>query len=356
MGFARPGPLLLLCTVGPVLALLVGCDRGAESLPPPPPRPVVVQKIAQPTGSETRSFTGVIEASGVATLGFEVGGRITQLIAEEGQAYQKGDVLAQLDVSNFEAELRSAEASARQANEELKRVQQLFESDNASRADFDSAIAAQRSAAASLEVARKKVSDGTLTMPYDGVIEDVIADEQSVVGQGAQVLSVQGDGKMKIQFNVPAEVVSKINQGMSGYAKVGTLTGGRISAQVTKIYPQATKSGTYPVEMTFDDPPSDIRGGMDGEVELEFPNPRGGVLRVQIEAIVSEVSGSPFVWIATASESTAGEGTVRKRSIEIGEQRGDGEIEVLDGLAPGDLVVVRGVHRLSESQTVKIAE
>ena len=80
------------------------------------------------------------------------------------------------------------------ANEELRRTSQLFESSNASRAQLDSAIAARRSAAASLEIAERKVTNGTLTMPYPGIVEDVLLDEQSVVAQGASVLNIQGKG------------------------------------------------------------------------------------------------------------------------------------------------------------------
>ena len=342
----------LASSITPLL-LLAGCDATAP-VQPPPPRPVVTQVIAPANGDESRTFTGVIKASSAATLGFEVPGRITQMTAKEGEAYKAGDVLAQLDVSNLEAELRSAEASADQANEELKRVQQLFESDNASRADFDSAIAAQRSAAASLDVARKKVSDGTLVMPYDGVIEDVILDEQAVVGQGTEVLSIQGDGSMEIEFGVPAEIVPMVKTSMTGKVRVGTLTEEPLEAMVSKVFPQASKSGTYPIQMKLENPPETIRGGMDGEVTVVFPNPRGDVLRVQIEAVVSSVGENPFVWIATADgEST---GSVSKRLVRIGEQRDGGEIEILEGLSPGDRVVIRGVHRLSENQVVRITD
>lgn len=335
------------------ILILVSCQKEEEPVTYPP-RAVVVQRLAEPVGAEIRTFSGVIEASGGTTLGFEVAGRITQMVAQEGGAYREGDVLAQLDVSNLEAELRRAEAESERANEELKRVQQLFESDNASRAQFDSAIAAQRSATANLTVARKSVADGTLKMPYDGVIEDVIADAQNVVAAGAPVLSIQGDGAMEMKIGVPAETLSSLEVDMAVTVRVGRIEEDGIPAKIRKISPQASANATYEVTLLLENAGPDIRGGMDAEADITFANPEGLTLRVDSAAVVSSPDASPFVWVW--SETSDGEGQVHKRPVRIGELRENGEIEILEGTKAGELVVIRGAHRLSEGTVATVLE
>ena len=87
---------------------------------------------------------------------------------------------------------------------------------------------------------------------------------------------------------------------------------------------------------------------------MKFSNPRGQFVLVESAAVVSGVTQEPYVWILTNTSKT--EGTVTKRSVTIGELRGDGQIEIRHGLQAGDIVVTRGVHRLSEGQKVKLPE
>lgn len=337
-----------------VSIFVASCSKKSSSLPEPPLRPVITQIVADVVGTETRTFTGVIEASGLATLGFEVPGRIIEMIAVEGRTYRQGDVLAILDVANLEADLSRAEAEALKANEELKRTDQLFASSNASRAQFDSAIAAQLGADASLRIARKKVADGTLTMPYDGVIEDVLLDEQSVVAQGAQVLTIQGKGAMRLDIGVPAEVISEVKVGKLATVKVTSISEKPIQAKVRKVSPQALKNGTYVVNLDLVSAPTEIRGGMDAEAQMDFVNPRGKAVHVESAAIVGSADSNSYVWVVTNTSQNVG--VVKKHPVTIGAQSGEGEMEVSDGLAPGDEVVTRGAHRFTDGQRVKLIE
>ncbi len=333
--------------------LLAACSKKPTNLTEPP-RPVIFQEVSEVHGTETRTFTGVLKASGLATLGFEVPGRITQMLAVEGRRYEKGAVLAQLDVANFQADLSRAEAEALQANEELKRTDQLYATNNASKAQLDAAIATQRAAAAALQVAQKKVADGTLTMPYDGVIEELINDVQSVVAQGTPVLAIQGEGAMRLDIGVPAEVIAQVQVGMAASVTIQTVSIKGVPATVRKISPQASPNGTYLVNLDLTETPPEIRGGMDAEARMAFSNPRGNVMLVEAAAVVSGVEDKPYVWTLTSTSSTNGK--VAKTPVSLGELRAGGQMEILDGLEAGQRVVTRGVHRLKHGQTVKLPE
>jgi len=330
--------------------LMVGC-RKDEPTVLKKTRPVIVQTVLEPVGDDTRTFTGILTSADSTSLGFEVSGRITQLIAKEGRSYSKGDILARLDVANLESELRRAEAEEAQTLEELKRIQQLYETENASKADLDNAIAAQRIASASAEVARKSVKDGTLLMPYDGVIESVSVDEQNVVATGAEAMSIRGNGAMKARVGVPADLIGRIELGMKGRILVNRLTKVALPATVERIYPQVTSNGTYDISLLLDEVTEGFLGGMNVEAELKFEDPDAKTVRVDAAAVSSGANGQNYVWVVKEGAET----TVSKRPVTIGNIRERGEIEVLDGLEPNERVVIRGVSMITEGMVVTLS-
>jgi RND family efflux transporter MFP subunit len=339
-----------LFTLLPVF-LLSSCGDEVE-IASAPPRPVIVQTIAEAQGSEIRSFSGVVVASGSTTLGFEVAGRITAVIAKEGRRYQEGDLLAQLDVANLSSDLKRANAQALQAIEELKRVQQLFESENASRSDLDSAIASQRAASASVEVAQRQVTNGTLRMPYKGVIQSVEVDEQNVVSAGSPVVIIQGEGAMKVRIGIPAELMTQVKVGMKSTIDIGRLGGKGIPATLDRIFPQAAKNGTYEVSLVLSETSPAILGGMDAEAELTFANPNGETLSVDATAVAGATGETRYVWIVKQGTPL----TVTKRIVTVGKLRDGEQIEVLTGLEAGETVVTRGVYQITEGSEVRLQD
>ncbi|MEM7260493.1 MAG: efflux RND transporter periplasmic adaptor subunit [Planctomycetota bacterium] len=343
--FAR-GLAILLVGVG------VGCSK-EEPRTTVTPRPVVVHVVETPQERIARSFSGATAAVDSAELPFEVSGRITQVFAAAGKQFEAGSVLAQLDVSNYEADLRRAQAESSRANDELRRVQQLFETDNASRAQFDSAMAAQKTAEANLSTAQKRVRDGTIRMPYDGVIGEVLREEQEFVSAGIPVVRVQGDVGMEVTVGVPAELIGLIEPGAKAPASIGSLPGVRIEATVTEISRQVSRNTTYPVTLTL--APSagvDIREGLDAEVTFELPNPTGPTVTIPAECVVGAPPAQTYVWVVRPTEVDAG--VVERRPVETGGLRSEGRVEILNGLAPGEVVVTRGVHRLVAETPVRL--
>ncbi len=339
---------LTLILIAPFV--MVGCGKD-DPVVAAKVRPVIVQTVLEPSGQDTRTFTGVLKSADSTSLGFEVSGRITQIIAKEGRSYVKGEMLARLDVANLESELRRAEAGEVQAVEELKRIQQLYETENASKADLDNAIAAQSIATASAEVARKSVKDGTLLMPYDGVIESVKVDEQNVVSAGTEVMSIRGNGAMKAHVGVPADLIGKVKLGMKGKVFVNSLTEDGLSATVERIYPQVTSNGTYDISLLLEETTEGFLGGMNAEAELKFQDKEAETIRIDAAAVSGGADGENYVWIVKEGSIT----TVTKRNVTIGNIRENGEIDILSGLKPGEKVVTRGVNLITEGMVVTLS-
>ncbi|MEM1297214.1 MAG: efflux RND transporter periplasmic adaptor subunit [Verrucomicrobiota bacterium] len=336
-----------------VSVLLGGCAKEAEKQTYPP-RPVRTLLVAKPTTMIERRFSGQVQTSEGAGLAFESGGRVTKVLAKEGTRYQTGDLLAQVDESNYRSELLSARANLTNAQQELRRSQSLFETGNSSQSSLDAALANEVAARSSYELTEKALNDTKLLMPYDGVIGSVSVEPQQVVAAGQEVMTIQGEAGKEFEVGVPAEEVGKLTTGMEVKIRLGAIPELEIPASIIEISPQVSQNATYPVifQLQADagkDP--NIKAGMDGESILSLPNPLGSAIRIPSECVAASSDGTTHVWVVTPIEGTK-TATVMKQVVKTGALGPDGTIEVLEGLKPNERIVTRGLHSLDENMTV----
>lgn len=335
------------------LILLSGCD---EDKPPPEPviRPVVTFEVPEIDSEIQRSFAGVVDSVRGTGIAFEVGGRVVEVIAKEGQRYEAGKILARLDTREFQNQLNAANAQLVEARQSLRRSQQLVETGNAAISQLESAIARERSAQSSYISARKVVEDATLKMPYTGVIGSVTIDQQMVIAAGQTVMTIQGEGVKEFQIGVPADLIGSFLTGMKGTIELGSLPGATFAARVDSISPEVGSNTTYPVKLAFSEEDERIREGLDGEVTLSLPNPLGDTLAVPSTCVAAMPNAEKFVWVVNPIAEKSGYALVNRRVVDIGALREKGRIEIVAGVAAGEIIVARGVHQLEENQEVKL--
>ncbi|MEM9159592.1 MAG: efflux RND transporter periplasmic adaptor subunit [Verrucomicrobiota bacterium] len=341
----------VLIALTAVFGGLAGCgsEKEVQELPP---RPVYTLEVPEPTSTVDRFFSGQLDTSASVSLAFEVSGRVMRVLARRGQEYMEGDVLAMLDPSDYQNSLDDAQATLTIASQELRRIQRLFESGNASQSQLDEAIASERSARANFNLATKSLEDTTLRMPYRGVIASVPIDAQQVLNVGQTAITVQGEGPMEFEFGVPTSVVGLLSTGMSLSVQVGDLDGATYPATITKISPDIENNTTYGVTAYMDVVEPAFRAGMDGEAKIELPKRGGASIEIPLSCVLADADANHYVWIAEAEE----EDKVRivKRPVEISSLAKDGLVSVLSGLEPGDRVVTRGVHRVDEGTIARL--
>ena len=332
---------------------VIACNEDPQPLEPVV-RPVVTFVVPEPDGSIERSFAGVVESVTATSLAFEVGGRVVEVLAKEGQRYSQGDTLARLDTRELQNQLNGAEAQLVEARQSLRRSQQLFETGNASQGQLESAIARQKSAESNYKSAQKLLADAVLKMPYSGIIGSIPIDPQMVVAAGQTAMTIQGEGGKEFEIGIPAEIIGSITTGMKGNVSLSGIPNESFAASVDTISPEVSRNTTYPVTLVFDKKDDRIREGLDGEVALTLSNPEGEVTSIPVTCVATLPHETKYVWIAVPDESDSGTGTVVRRNVTTGALRSGGNIEIRSGLSPGDVVVSRGVHRLEENQVVRL--
>ncbi|WFS63305.1 efflux RND transporter periplasmic adaptor subunit [Pseudodesulfovibrio thermohalotolerans] len=350
-------PVALAC-----LAFLAACDRSPEPVPVQI-RPVKTAKAMRADSSKLWSFAGTAEDALATKLSFRVGGKIIDFPGNQiGRRFAEGAVIARLDPSDYELELRQAEANMEQvranfvrAKADMRRNSRLFESRVISRgeldqveADFKSYEARLSASAKQLDIARKQLSYTTLHAPFDGWIGEVEADLHQNVAAGQSIATYNAGRQMKMYISVPDTLIARVKEGDQVSVVFDALPGKVLKGAVHEIGVESGSGSTYPVKVYLKNDSGQIRSGMSGHVNFTNLGRAGEAFYLPPVAVVGEPDGAHAVWVVNPDTSS-----VTRRDVTVGQLTPAG-LEILDGLNEGDVVVIRGVHSLEDGRKVRL--
>jgi RND family efflux transporter MFP subunit len=345
-----------------------GACGGEPVVDEPLIRPVRTARV-QSTGSElVRSFTGSTEASAEIALSFKVPGTVMRLRVRVGDAVKEGQLIAELEPSDYA--LREGEAQAaralrlaeqRNARAQYDRVRALYENNNASRTELDSARARAESvrsllavSSTKLELAAKQLSYTRLEAPVDGLVAEVPGEENENVEAGQVIAVVLASGALpEVGIAIPALLISQVNRGDVVLVSLPSVAGPPLPATVTEVGVSAAAGRTtFPVTAQLHEDHPSIRPGMAAEVEFRFAGDGEGRLLVPTVSVGEDRKGR-FVFVFEAGLD--GVGAARRRAVEIGQVSAEG-LEILSGLSDGETVITAGVRRIQDGLQVRLLD
>lgn len=329
-----------------------------------PVRPVITHTV-KPPAARQRSFSGTARNAQETPLSARVSGELVGLPIAVGDAVKKGAVIARIDPTEFElqlkqarAQLAQAEAQYAQAKAENDRMRQLYETRSVSKSDLDTAAASFKSARASRESAAKTVEQAevqlsycTVKAPFDGVIAAVPVEKHVNVSPGQTIATLAASDDMEMLLGVPENVIGDIEPGQPATVTFDAMAGRTYRAVVKEAGVLLDASSTYPVRLTLRDRDERIRSGMVGEARFMLDAEGDGpVIHVPPASVMSGPSGEQQVWVFDEEK-----GVVNRRPVAVGVLTSDG-IEIKAGLDPGEIIVTRGVHKLMDGMRVRLME
>ena len=347
------------------IALLVSACGGSEPTTEVL-RPVRYTQVFSTGGTRERTFSGAARARVESRLSFRVAGAIEQVPVDVGDSVRVGQLIAELDPEEYQLQLQEAEAAVsrtraeeRNAQANLERVRQLYESSNASRNDMDAARSASETAIAQVQAAvnrrdaaRLRVSYTRLRAPAGGRISsvDVEANENVRVGQTVAVLTSAAE--MEVEVAVPEVLISRIREGDPVTAAFDALPDRSFAAAVTEVgVTTGSLATTFLVTVRLDRTVEGLRPGMAAEVQFRFESPDQRERVIVPLVAVGEDRNGRFVLVVQRVDSITG--IALRRPVTVGELTEEG-FEIIEGLVDEELVVTAGITRIADSMRVRL--
>jgi RND family efflux transporter MFP subunit len=339
---------------GLALALALALAACGEA-PAPKAPPAAALKAAAAEVREvdlTYSAEAVIEAVRQSTVSSQISGRIVELRFDVGDFVKKGEVIARIDeraatqaVAASEAQVREADAAARNARLNYERSRQLLAQKFISQAALDKAEADSKQAQARLSAmlagagqAATERSFATIVAPYSGVVAARHVELGEMAVPGKPLMTGFDPSTLRAVANVPQAQVAAIQA--SGKARVEVPSLGRwIEVRQLTVVPAADpRTHTTQVRLEL---PEDARGVYPGVfARAHFTIGRAPRLLVPREAVFqrSEVTG-----VYVLDDRGAGGLPPQMRQIRLGTAGDERAVEVLAGLRPGERVALEPV-------------
>jgi len=303
--------------------------------------------------------SGPVAAWEEMQLGVELNGmRVTALHVDVGQAVHKGDVLLEIDHRTLDSDLRQAQAAVGEAQAEvvlakanLDRGEMMVQKQLVSASSWDSLKAAKAQADAKLSTAMAQ-RDGaqlrrdyaSLRAPDDGVISRRMVEPGQVVMAGGELLRLIRQGRLEWRPELPAADLAKVAVGAR--VVLHDANGQPVEGRVRAVSPgvdTATRTGLIHVDLPA---PGALKAGTFVEGRIVTSTSSG--LMVPSAALVVR-DGYPYVF------TVDGGGTAHRVRVRTGASA-NGEVEVVEGLQPGQAVVATGAGFLGDGDRVRVVD
>jgi HlyD family secretion protein len=309
----------------------------------------------------TLQFSARVATLSRVDVGSTLTGRVARVAVAEGAQVRAGDVLVALETDELRAALAQAVAAERQAgatlqaaSSTLKRVQQLVaqgfyspaQLDDAQRA-ADVALAQQGSVRAATTAARARLAQAAVLAPTDARVLTRDVEPGQIVQPGKALMSLALAGPTQLTAQVDERFLDQLLPGQKAAVVADAFADQRFSARVLSIAPAVdAQRGAIEVKFALEQQaPAFLREDMTLSVEVETGR-RERALVLPLSALRTQPS------TATATVLVADAGRVQERKLRLGLRTLDA-VEVLEGLAEGDAVLLGGSVRAGERVRVR---
>jgi len=354
---------VFLLAAGLVL-LASACNRSSADAPAgPPPTPVKVQKVQDQSIGDSSEYVAEIKSRHSATIMSDVEGWIFGIHVHSGQLVHKGDTLMEIDprrqqaaVSNYDSQKRSKEANLAWAKAQYERTKELAAGGVVSKQDLDQAQATYDSAVADVKALDAQIESSQVQLKYysvfaptDGVVGDIPVHVGDRVTNTTPLTTIDERTGLEVYISIPSEHAAEIRMG----APVEVLDqSGKVLLKTSVYFISAqVESGTQSVlvKAPADQAADVLRNLQLVRARILWSTHQG--ITVPVVA-VTRVSGQFFAFVA---EQDNGKMVAHQRPLQLGEIVGN-DYAVLNGLKPGDQVVVAGGQNLADGSPVRIEQ
>lgn len=324
----------------------------AQFSQPQPPTPVAATQVRQLSWIPALSSVGSMRAVNGVEIANEVPGVVEEVLFESGQRVERGQVLLRLDAATDLAALNTLRADGQLAQSEFRRVSELLNQRAVSQAEYDAAKAHLDAASARINEQEAQVAKKILRAPFDGILGLRQADLGEYLPTGSPVVEINMLDPIYAEYTIAERELRNIAVGHRVELTVAAMPDQQFTGTVAAINSSVSpETRTVHVRATFANPDHQLQPGMFATIRTLQPQARD-LTAVPRTAISFNTYGN-FAFALVENEE--GDLIAERRSVTTGDVR-DGWIEVVEGLAPGELIVETGLLRLRAGERVVVED
>jgi HlyD family secretion protein len=366
---------------------------------------VEVAKVVRRDVVHTVVASGRVQTPYRVEIGSQIVGTVAEVPVEQGQAVQAGQTLIALEASEAQAGVKQAEVAVAQAEARLRQLRELqlpvadqtlrqaeanlanarvqfdrnkrlyesgyvgksvlddsqrnlevaqtqvdtarkqVETARPSGSDYALAVTALEQARASLQLARAKLAYTTIRAPAAGTLIARDVERGDVVQPGKVLMVLSPAGETQLVLQIDERNLAKLKLGQKALASADAYPAQKFPAELVYINPGIdAQRATVEVKLSVPDPPQYLRQDMTVSVDIEIER-HADTLALAADAVHGATGPAP--WVLQVKN-----GRAVRQAVKLG-LRGEGTVEILEGLAAGDVVVPTGNPRVKAGQRVR---
>jgi membrane fusion protein, multidrug efflux system len=310
------------------------------------PIQVGVQVLKLEMVSPNYQVSGTLQANERVDLFCETSGLVKSIHFKEGTHVKKGDLLVKLNDADLQAQLKKALATQKLRNITLERNQILLKKEAIAQADYDLSISDKQSIEADIELLREQIRKTELRAPFSGTIGLRNVSEGAVVQTNTLIATLQDDQLLKLGFAIPEKYASLIRVGDS----ISFQTSGSDKVFFAKIYARdaAVMAATRTISMRAicANKQAQLMPGLFANIQIKLGANTPSFM-IPTQSLVPVLKGQKVFVVQ-------GDSAVEKM-VKTG-FRSENKIEIIEGLTPGDSLIVDGIMYMKNGVKVKVSK
>jgi len=314
-------------------------------------RPTPVRVQAATTGPATPAIitNGIVATKDEMRLSFKVGGVVKRIYVEAGQAVKRGQRLAEIELTEIDAQVAQSRALAEKSRRDLDRGERLYADQVVSLEqlqDLRTQASLQQAQLRSVEFNR---GYSVITAPQDGVILRKLSQERELVPAGQAVLTIGAhDRGYVVRAALSDREVVQLKLGDRAQILLDAYPDQPFSGNITEIASGADeRSGLFPVEVRFDSAPVPLASGLVAKLRVSPSSSHAATLTyVPIGAVVEGDRDRASVFVVNADRAN-------RREVRVAFISTQG-VALTAGVQPGERVVTDGALFLEDQEQIEV--
>jgi membrane fusion protein (multidrug efflux system) len=335
-----------------VSIILAGCGAGAaedkdeSEEEAAPVIPVEAAEVIISTVSVAYEGTAALEPDEQAEVVAKTTGIALEILAEEGDYVEAGQVIARLEKDSYRLEVAQTQAELNRLSNEFKRNKELYGRKLISTDEYDRSRFMLESQKATNEMANLNLSYTDIRAPIAGYISQRMVKVGNLIQLHQPVYRIDSFDPLLAVLHVPERELNIIRLGEDVSVSFDAYPGELFYGEVTRISPVINpETGTFRVTAELTDTSSRLKTGLFGRIRIVYDRHENTPVVPQDAIITEDGSHSVFV--------IAEDGSVSRRDVVLGFSTDDIH-EVTEGLATGEQVVTAGKGSLRDGATVEV--